>query len=86
MQNSFRPIQELKNTPHTHSSEVEREPVHQKLIELSRAEGLLKSLEYFNEKDMMDKDDTERIVKDALDRIREVRDYIQDNYQQLRTY
>lgn len=65
---------------------ITREPVHQKIIELSRAEGLLKALEYFNENDMMDKDDTERIVKDALDMIREVRDYIQDNYQQLRTY
>ena len=86
MQNSFRPIQELKNTPHTHSSEILREPVHQKLLELSKAQGKLKALAYFNQNNLLEKENTERLVQERLDMIEDVRDYIQNNYQQLRTY
>ena len=52
--------------------EIIREPLHEKLLELSKAKGHLKALEYFNQKDMMRKSDTERIIKDALDKIEDV--------------
>jgi len=64
--------------------EITREPLHEKLLELSKAKGHLKALEYFNDKDMMKKTDTERILKDALDKIENVSQYILYNYQQLK--
>ena len=64
--------------------EITREPLHEKLLELSKAKGHLKALEYFNQKDMMRKSDTERIIKDALDKIEDVSEYILFNYQQLK--
>lgn len=66
------------------TKELEREPLHQKLLDLSKAKGHLKALEYFNQKDMMRKSDTERILKDALDKIEDVSQYILYNYQQLK--
>jgi hypothetical protein len=64
--------------------EIKREPLHQKLLELSKAKGYLKSLEYFNQMNIMRKSDTERILKDALDKIEDVSEYILYNYQQLK--
>ena len=64
--------------------EIKREPLHQKLLELSKAKGHLKSLEYFNQMNIMRKSDTERILKDALDKIEDVSEYILYNYQQLK--
>ena len=48
MQNSFRPIQELKRTPHTYSSEVEKEPIYNLIKELSKAQGKVKALEFYS--------------------------------------
>ena len=42
------------------------------------------ALEYFNQMNMMRKSDTERILKDALDKIEDVSEYILFNYQQLK--
>ena len=79
MQNSFRPIQELKNTPHTHSSE--REPVHQIILDLSKALGKIEAIKLYETNE-----EIERIRKEVLDINEKARDYLLHNYQQLRTY
>jgi hypothetical protein len=61
MQNSFRPIQELKNTPHTHSSEVD-EPLYLLIKDLTKAIGKTSSLS-LHSKD----EDILRIRKEVLD-------------------
>ena len=68
------------------TEQLEREPVHQKLLELSKAQGKLKALAYFNENDLLQKDVTERLLKESLDKVEEVSQYLLSNYQQLRTY
>ena len=68
------------------TKELEREPLHQKLLDLSKAQGKLKALAYFNQNNLLEKKNTERLVQESLDMIEDVRDYIQNNYQQLRTY
>ena len=77
MQNSFRPIQELKNTPHTHSSE----PVHLLIKDLTKAIGVVSSLS-LHSKD----EDVLKIRKEVLDINQKARDYLLFNYQELRTY
>ena len=81
MQNSFRPIQELKNTPHTHSSEVDNEPLYLLIKDLTKAIGKTSSLN-LHSKD----EDILRIRKEVLDINQKARDYLLYNYQQLRTY
>ena len=66
--------------------EITREPVHQTILELSKAQGKLKALAFFNQNNLLEKENTERLIQESLDKIEEVRDYIQNNYQQLRTY
>ena len=66
--------------------EIIREPVHQKMLELSKAQGKLKALADFNQNNLLEKENTERLIQESLDMIEDVRDYIQNNYQQLRTY
>ena len=68
------------------TKELEREPLHQKLLDLSKAQGKLKALAYFNQNNLLEKENTERLIQESLDMIEDVRDYIQNNYQQLRTY
>ena len=68
------------------TKELERDPQHQKLLDLSKAQGKLKALAYFNQNNLLEKENTERLIQESLDKIEEVRDYIQNNYQQLRTY
>tara|TARA_B100002019_G_scaffold199929_1_gene173266 strand:+ start:3542 stop:3739 length:198 start_codon:yes stop_codon:yes gene_type:complete len=64
---------------------MNKEPVYEKLLELSKAQGQLKALAFFNEKDLLKKDNTERLIKEIFDKVEDVRNYIQSNYQQLRT-
>ena len=68
------------------TEQLEREPVHQKLLELSKAQGKLKALAYFNDNDLLQKDVTVRLLKESLDKVEEVSQYLLSNYQQLRTY
>tara|TARA_B100000085_G_scaffold271045_1_gene284102 strand:- start:614 stop:859 length:246 start_codon:yes stop_codon:yes gene_type:complete len=81
MQNSFRPIQELKRTPHTYSSEVEKEPIHQIILDLSKALGKIESIKLYETNE-----EIERIRKEVLDINEKARDYLLYNYQELRTY
>ena len=64
--------------------EIIREPVHQKMLELSKAQGKLKALAYFNQNNLLEKKNTERLVQESLDMIEDVREYILYNYQQLK--
>ena len=66
------------------TKELEREPLHQKLLDLSKAKGHLKALEYFNQNNLLEKKNTERLVQESLDMIEDVREYILYNYQQLK--
>tara|TARA_B100000085_G_scaffold53414_1_gene46673 strand:+ start:3582 stop:3788 length:207 start_codon:yes stop_codon:yes gene_type:complete len=66
--------------------DITKEPVYEKLLELSKAQGQLKALSYFNENNLLRKENTKRLIQETLDKIEDVRDYIQNNYQQLRTY
>ena len=66
--------------------DITEEPVWEKLLELSKAQGQLKALSYFNENDLLQKENTKRLIQETLDKIEDVRNYIQNNYQQLRTY
>ena len=81
MQNSFRPIQELKNTPHTYSSEVKKEPIHQIILDLSKALGKIEAIKLHGRDE-----EVERIRKEVLDITEKARDYLLYNYQELRTY
>ena len=66
------------------TKELEREPLHQKLLDLSKAQGKLKALAYFNQNNLLEKKNTERLVQESLDMIEDVREYILYNYQQLK--
>lgn len=66
--------------------DITKEPVYEKLLELSKAQGQLKALSYFNENDLLRKENTKRLIQETLDKIEDVRNYIQNNYQQLKTY
>tara|TARA_Y100000361_G_scaffold118248_1_gene109585 strand:- start:1072 stop:1278 length:207 start_codon:yes stop_codon:yes gene_type:complete len=66
--------------------EIEREPVHQQLLELSKVQGKLKALDYFNENDLLEKEQSKRLLLESLDKLEKVSQYILTNYQKLRTY
>ena len=66
--------------------EIKREPVHQQLLELSKVQGKLKALDYFNENDLLEKEQSKRLLLESLDKLEKVSQYILTNYQKLRTY
>ena len=66
--------------------EIEREPVHQQLLELSKVQGKLKALDYFNKNDLLEKEQSKRLLLESLDKLEKVSQYILTNYQKLRTY
>lgn len=65
---------------------MDKEEVYEKLLELSKAQGQLNALAFFNEKDLLKKDNTKRLIKEIFDKVEDVRNYIQSNYQKLRTH
>tara|TARA_B100002019_G_C20904660_1_gene419803 strand:- start:239 stop:430 length:192 start_codon:yes stop_codon:yes gene_type:complete len=61
--------------------EVKREPIHQIILDLSKALGKIEAIKLY-----ATNEEIERIRKEVLDINEKARDYLLYNYQQLRTY
>ena len=61
--------------------EEKREPVHQIILDLSKALGKIESIKLYETNE-----EIERIRKEVLDINEKARDYLLYNYQELRTY
>ena len=61
--------------------QLEREPLHQVILDLSKALGKIDSIKLYQRNEEL-----ERIRKEVLDINEKARDYLLYNYQQLRTY
>jgi hypothetical protein len=61
--------------------QLEREPLHQVILDLSKALGKIDSIKLYERNE-----EIERIRKEVLDINEKARDYLLYNYQQLRTY
>ena len=61
--------------------QLEREPLHQVILDLSKALGRIDSIKLYERNE-----EIERIRKEVLDINEKARDYLLYNYQQLRTY
>jgi hypothetical protein len=61
--------------------EIKREPIHQIILDLSKALGKIESIKLYETNE-----EIERIRKEVLDINEKARDYLLYNYQELRTY
>ena len=61
--------------------EVKREPIHQIILDLSKALGKIEAIKLY-----ATNEEVERIRKEVLDINEKARDYLLYNYQELRTY
>ena len=61
--------------------EEKREPIHQIILDLSKALGKIEAIKLYETNE-----EIERIRKEVLDINEKARDYLLYNYQELRTY